>query len=396
MILSSLLLFFSLSSNLYSSEECPIDELRLNDNINFISLFQGKKSLSLDKNGAFKDLPQLWWPLSGKHSDTNLRTSFFQKNTTNNNITQSFSYVDLKERTLSLLSLGTSNKYPLRYKNLRVTKAPAESQNCLAPYMIEWESNNPLTPQSLLLFRVFGAIKTEKVSKPIHMEIIFPDRTKMKLVPKDIHFNFGISADQDLVRSTPALREGHLAFRKLSGLMEFRVTESCPELEQPINKLKSISSCFSQNLKDNPEINSIAVVHMNEKNQRWMARFSIFPPSSSGKPNEYYSSIIDLNFTKKKFNWDAIKRNTYSIQFGAKPPVRDEMDRNRPPQGTGMSGDGKWKNRKQFMNISIDENRDVVEFEYFELTESFKEKKYKREIRPLYGKGKYISGKTSK
>lgn len=370
---------------------CPIDEKQFTETFDYRKLIDPSKLKKVNSDDVREKLPNVWLPLAGIHSNANIRISFAQSAEDSDLIMQSFSHINLKDKSLNLLSFGTLKKYPLQFKNLKYIKSRKRTNKCLSPYVLVWQSNNPLTPQTLLEFRVFGPLRANGVMKPTHMEVYFPDGSRLRFVTSNIHQNFGINADEPLLSFKDQDKNRHQSFRNLSGLIEFRAANNCKQLNDPVNNIKNISECFIDSLNAETDIGNLAVIHLNERNQRWMARFSLFPNKSSGKHNQYFSSIVNLRENFKNFKTSRRTQASYILKFGAKPPKYVSIDDDRVIPVGSIAGDGNWNSATQNMSLNISKDLKSIEFEYFEITEKYKNIPGKREIKAFFGTGKYLN-----
>ena len=266
-----------------------------------------------------------------------------------------------------------------------------DRKNCRSPWVLQWSTNNPLSPQTKLKFRIYGELKRSDKFKPIHLEVSFPDGSFVRYVPKSIHANFGISSDENLIQGFEKFEDAHIAFKSLTGLKHFQLIDHCQAIEDSINNINDLTQCLVQELKatERQEL-STATIHTNERTSKWISRFNIFPPKSSGKDKQHYTGIVELSINHKSFHWDQTKRESYLIRYGANPPSYIDIDSDRVPAVGGIAGDGNWDKDNQFLNINISTQKSIIELEYFKVLPESKNNINSRKIEVQYGIGNYV------
>jgi hypothetical protein len=386
-----------ISASTYADESenfCSLDNLPLNDEFNFRNLID--KNLQNDSSISkhINQLPKLWWPLNTNSQKPNFRTQYFISDASGKAIWQHYSYVNLdsiKSFSFATLNLNLASVYPLKYKNVKFMEQVENSEHCKSPWILEWSTNNPLSPQTNLKFRIYGELKRSDKFKPMHLEINFPDGSFVRYVPKEVHANFGISSDENLIQTYRDFEDTHQSFRELSGLKEFKLVDHCSAIRDSINNVSNLTQCLVKELKQTEAQHlSIASVHTNERNARWISRINIIPPKSSGKDKQHFSSIVDLSYNHKSFHWDNIKRESYLLRYGSTAPSYIDIDRNRVPTVGGIAGDGNWDKDSQFLNINISTKESIIELEYFKILPESKKLINSRKIELQYGIGNYL------
>lgn len=383
-----------------SAQTCQIEEVPLNDDFKFQTLFNDNNATAVNLS-QIRNLPSLWWPLGGKHSTNDARLIFNSPVKNTKYIRQRFSFIEFtgnNKLIFGLLSLGTIQKYPLKMEKLRLQVALENKEDCLSPSMLSWETNNPLSPETKLKFYYVGAVNTTSKKKLAHIEVLFPNGTRIRFVAKADHPKFGISADESLVKlKAVPYGDQHINFRSLMGLIDFDISDTCPELAENKLIVENLTQCLVKQVNtEEAKTNSAASIHLGERDQRWVSRLSFLPPKESGELEEHYISLVSLDYNIKNFQWDKKSRISFHIQMGAEEPELVDIDPDLLPPKKSMGSNISWDKKYQNLILNIDHDRKFIEFEYLEKIIDTKTKndrelsKYQRIIRPIYGKGKYL------
>ncbi|MEE6250264.1 MAG: hypothetical protein VX583_07670 [Bdellovibrionota bacterium] len=402
MICKSLILFslFIASCNVFASSnsKCELEKLPLDQSFDFKYFVRKEAREEIKTLDFLKSLNGQWLPLLGKHSDADIRL-LFQKNLDpydeKQYIEQSFFYLnftEIKVLEMGLLDFGIHSKNTLKIEDASITKAEFNQHNCLSPEIIEWSSNNPTLPGTKLHYKYFGKMKSKLKSKEAHIEIYFPQGTRVRLVKKEQHIDFGLSFSEDLFHEDDEYYKKNKAFRRISGVVVVEAQNQCPKLNDLSNSQENLSSCYLESIKDNSIPNWKAYLHIVQRNARWMTLFNLEPPSELGMDMEFYSGLSSLSYNNSNFLSDSSKRSSYIIRLKNEGgPQFIDIDQNRVPAIGEISGDGNWNPNRQYLNINISNNKEMVEIEYLEKIYENDHLPGKRQVRAFFGTGEYKS-----
>ena len=123
-----------------------------------------------------------------------------------------------------------------------------------------------------------------------------------------------------------------------------------------------------------------------------MTLFNLEPPSELGMDMEFYSGLSSLSYNNSNFLSDSSKRSSYIIRLKNEGgPQFIDIDQNRVPEIGEISGDGNWNPNRQYLNINISNNKEMVEIEYLEKIYENDHLPGKRQVRAFFGTGEYKS-----
>ncbi|MEC9283005.1 MAG: hypothetical protein VX642_09845 [Bdellovibrionota bacterium] len=402
MICKSLILFslFIASCSAFASQnsKCELENLPLDQSFDFKYFVKKEAREPIDSLSFLKALNGQWLPLLGKHSDADIRL-LFQKNLQaydqRKYIEQSFFYLhfaEIKYFEMGLLDFGIHSRNNLKIENPTFTSAELNQSKCQSPDIIEWSSNNPSLPGTKLYYKYYGAMSSKFKSKAPHLEIYFPQGTKIRLVKKEQHIDFGLNFSEDLFHQDDEYNNKNKAFRRISGAVVVQAQNQCPKLDDLSNSQENLSHCYLESINDESMPNWKAYLHINQRNARWMTRFTLEPPDEFNMDMEFYAGLSSLSYNNSVFLSNDNKRSNYIIRLKNEGgPQYTDIDQNRVPSVGTVNGDGNWDPSRQYLNISISNNKDLVEIEYLEKISENDQQPGKRLVRAFFGTGEYRS-----